>query len=291
MEVSELKRRLQALDLTIQKLAIHLRNHPQSHAAVTQRISFPEYSENALVLPVAGAVVRGEAALNSAIGIFSDYYRIHGQPPLSASRTVGVVFGGMDALDLVQSINQQKDDLKAVLSALPQRDRAVLIREAAQGLVLIELYRHIHTAVDPEQVSPSWVVSGVSKKVTDFHAVLEGLKVHLSALNKRPDLNSAEIDLAQQKISDIEAVLEHNSAAGPTTQKRHTKPHIKYNIRFPTGEWMHHPAGMPVIVIIEKSGTFSYKELGQLSDIRSFDRNGYARVLLGTLNGISSDEK
>lgn len=262
MEVFELKELLAKLDRYIGELCAQIKSNPHE-SNVIQPLSFGQEVDGVFIPPKISGIYYGDEATNKACSIISNYYRKNDQPLLSVNRSPGCIRVSSSCLDLVKTINGIKDELKQSLTSLPRRQKSSLVKTAAPGIVLKELYRNIHLVDNPVKINLSWVVSGSSMGKITAKQILETIqnRIFLHQIDGK-SIEFLRLDI--EKISSYDPNHEFSLV-------RQTQPHIKYNVRLINGKWINIPAHLPILFCADKEPSF--KPIGEIDSIREFDRD------------------
>jgi hypothetical protein len=264
MEVSDLKSRLDHLEETQGKLCeLILKDEFDSRSI--QTLSYGYGGFDGFVPPaITGAYADKEAA-EKACSIIKGYYRTDGQPVLSVHRSPGMIRVSQACYPVVEDINVQKDSIKAILTSMPRRLKNSVIKNLAPGIVLKELYRHVHIVENPHKINLSWVVSGSSAQKAPVADVVETIKF--------------KIEMEKLKNKDtfyLEEDLKTVQSFGSTHVfkiMRKTQPYLKYNVKFKNQlSWQNIPAHLPLLFTLKDQAPPSTKLLTSIDCIRVFDR-------------------
>jgi hypothetical protein len=262
MDVSDLKSMLWDLESSLKDLCDRIRE--ENYASQTlQPLSYGYTSEdNGFVAPQTFETLTGQKAIEEACKIIMGFYRTNGQPKLSVHRALGCIHVSESCVEIVNEINSKKDAIKETLISLPRRAKSALAKSAAPGIVLKELYRHIHLVRNPIKVNPSWIVSGSSTSLVSANDIAFLINEKIADVeNKNGDTTPFKTDL--KKIQTFPATHQFHI-------KRQTPPHIRYNVKI-ANSWKPIPAHLPLLYVADTEP--SYKPIGDVGSIRDIDRS------------------
>jgi hypothetical protein len=273
MDVSELRFMLKDLYGSLENLCECIKQQSKEdadnghHANYTlQPLSFGYTSEEKeFVAPYVIATLKGQQAAEEACKIISGFQRTTGQPKLSVHRALGCIRVSESCAEIVSEINNKKDAIKEALTNLPRRAKAAVVKDAAPGIVLKELYRHIHLVRNPVKINSSWIVSGSSTTVATAADIVPMIR------DKIADVEGNGGD-STQLYADLE-LIQSFYATHQFHIKRQTKPHIRYNVKI-AKLWKPIPAHLPLLYVADTEA--SYKPLTEVDNIRDIERSAPA---------------
>jgi hypothetical protein len=265
MDVSDLKFMLCDLENSLENLCERIREGNYA-TQILQPLSFGYSSEeNGFVAPQTFATLKGQEAVDGACKIIMGYYRTTGQPKLSVHRAPGCIHVSESCVEIVDEINSKKDAIKRALISLPRRAKTALAKSAAPGIVLKELYRHIHLVQNPIKINPSWIVSGSSTSLASADDIAS-LIIEKIAEVKNENGYATPFQTDLEKIKVFPATHQFHI-------KRQTPPHIRYNVKI-ANSWKPIPAHLPLLYVANAEP--SYKPIGDVDNIRDINRSSPA---------------
>lgn len=263
--MSDLKLMLRDLESSLEDLCERIREGKYATQTL-QPLSFGYTSEeNGFIAPQTFETFKGQKAVEETCKIITGYYRTTGQPKLSVHRALGCIQVSESCIEIVSEINSKKDAIKEALTSLPRRAKTALAKSAAPGIVLKELYRHIHLVRNPTKVNPSWIVSGSSTSLASTNDIASLINEKIAEVkNENGDTTPFQTDLEKIKVFP---------AAHQFHIKRQTPPHIRYNVKI-ANLWKPIPAHLPLLYVADAEP--SYKPIGSVDSIRDIDRSNPA---------------
>lgn len=196
----------------------------------------------------------GHAAIEQAVKAFQTLHFLPNQHPATAYRLPGWIGVSRDLSAEIAKVNQQKDALKALMLAIPERERNRCVRQALPSVSVLQCYRHlVQWSPAPECLYFSW--AGATPSSVHVSRVDVMKQLDRALLNVPEQFSTSEwqavIDLQRKQLADVPIHL-------PLIYRWLKAPHpriMAYNKGQTSNAGRIVPANLPVFVVVDSENT------------------------------------